>query len=67
MTEEAGQNGTITPDEARALLAEERRQREVICAAELRTLLEKHRCKLNWVEVAVNGKTVETRLQIEAD
>ena len=56
----------VSLEEAAKMLAEDKRQREVACTAELRLLLERHKCKVNYIEVTVNGKIVETRLQVEA-
>ena len=56
----------MTPERARQMLQIERRERERACMEAIEAAQKEHRCKLNIVEVRVNGQLAELRIQAEA-
>ncbi len=56
----------MTADDARRIVAEERQRRERDCLRAIESALKEHRCRLNIIEVRVNGQVVESRVQTEA-
>jgi hypothetical protein len=52
---------TVSREEARAVLAEERAQRERDCNAAIARVLQEHRCRLE-PEVVIRGQAVMSRI-----
>lgn len=64
MTEEMEGKAVVTAEEARQLVAQERQQRGQTCGELINKVLEKYRCRLEWVEVRRGGRLTEARWQI---
>jgi hypothetical protein len=60
------QTEQLTPEQARAMLAAERRRRIEACAEEVGAVLAKHRCRAVAVVTIVGGR-VESRVEIVAE
>lgn len=56
----------MTTDDAKRIVAEERQRRERECLRAIEAALKEHRCRLNIIEVRINGQVVESRVQTEA-
>lgn len=56
----------ITVDDARKIMAEEHQRRERECMQAIDAVLKEHRCKLNIVEVRVNGQLADLTMKAEA-
>jgi len=57
---------SITVDDARKIMAEECQHRERECMQAIEAALKEHRCKLNVVEIRVNGQFADLKVQAEA-
>jgi hypothetical protein len=56
----------ITVGDAQKIVAEERQHRERECMQAIDAVLKEHRCKLNIVEVRVNGQLADLTVKAEA-
>ena len=54
----------ITAEKAKELVQQERQQRGEACGNEINKLLAKYRCRMEWVEVHVNGRLTEAKWRI---
>ena len=58
------EKAVVTAEEARKLVQEERQQRGRQCGDEINKILEKYRCRLEWLEVRRGGQLVDARWQV---
>jgi len=56
----------MTAEDAKRIVAEERQHRERECMQAIDAVLKEHRCKLNIVEVRVNGQLADLTMKAEA-
>ena len=56
----------MTAEDAKRIVAEERQHRERECMQAIDAVLKQYRCRLNIIEVRVNGKMDEIRIRPEA-
>jgi len=56
----------MTAEDAKRIVAEERQHRERECMQAIDAVLKEHRCKLNIVEVRVNGQLADLTVKAEA-
>jgi len=57
----------LSTDEARAALEADRQRRTALCMREVQAVLEKYRCKLQFVRIEVNGQTAQAEHRIVAE
>jgi len=58
-----GRNGTLAPEEARALLEQERQSRARRCLEKIQEVLNEERCRME-VYVILRPGTIEPRVEI---
>ena len=56
----------MTAEDAKRIVAEERQHRERECMQAIDAVLKQYRCRLNIIEVRVNGQLADLKVQAEA-
>jgi hypothetical protein len=59
-------NGNVTADQARRIMTNDARQREVACQEAIDRILTEHRCKLSFVTVIRDGTITVQAAQVRA-